>query len=306
VRIPGGAEAKLASFLALLRGSAQRRAGYVLPRLFSHLGEQGVHDLRAVSPRHLFGFARALCEARTPPLSPWTRNAYLGTVRRFFAFLYARGEILLDPARELPIVRPRQLPRRVPSEAQVRRLMSAASLTTPLALRDRAILETFYGTGLRVGECVRLDLADVDLGGGTLFVRDGKGRKDRVVPLVGRARKALDAYLQHGREELAKGRGKAALFLGRCHARRLSAEGVRKLLERYERGTKVSPHLLRHAYATHLLAGGADIRHVQALLGHRRIQTTALYTRVDLSELRRAIERAHPLLRKHRVRHRPR
>jgi site-specific recombinase XerD len=126
-----------------------------------------------------------------------------------------------------------------------------------------------------------------------------------VVPLVGQAREALDAYLRGAREHLARGRGVTAVFLGRCYGRRLSAEGVRKLLKRYHKEAQMSPHLLRHAYATHLLKGGADIRHIQALLGHRRIETTAQYTRVEASDLRRAIERAHPLLRSRRARRHP-
>jgi integrase/recombinase XerD len=265
------------------------------------LREEGVRDVRSVSPAHLFAFARALAEENAPPLAAWTLNAYLGTVRRFFAFLYAQGVILLDPARELSVSRPRGLPRPVPSEARVRRLMNASFLKTPVALRDRAILETLYGTGIRRGECQRLDLTDVDLRGGTLFVREGKGKKDRVLPLLGRARGALDAYLKDGREALAKRKGERALFLSRCGGKRLSELGLGLVVTRHQGAAKLSPHLLRHAFATHLLAGGASIRHVQALLGHRRIQTTALYTRVDVRELRRVIERAHPLFRNSRV-----
>ena len=139
-------------------------------------------------------------------------------------------------------------------------------------------------------------MTDVDLGQALLFVRDGKGKKDRIVPLAVRAALALVAYLCDGRPEIAKDAREAALFLSTL-GRRLSRTQLHAMLRTHAdaaRLSHVSPHALRHAYATHLLRGGASVRHVQELLGHRSLQTTALYTRVDVEDLRRVIDRAHP------------
>jgi integrase/recombinase XerD len=166
-----------------------------------------------------------------------------------------------------------------------------------LCLRDRAILETLYGTGIRRSECVRLDVKDLDLAEGLLLVRNGKGRKDRLVPVPGRAAAALDEYLRGCRPRLLQDLREEALFLS-LRGRRLEVTGLRGLVGRHARaagiGRPVSVHALRHAYATHLLRGGADVRHIQELLGHAQLETTALYTRVVTSDLREAIGRAHP------------
>jgi integrase/recombinase XerD len=164
-----------------------------------------------------------------------------------------------------------------------------------LGRRDRAILELLYGTGLRMMECVRLDLSDVDVSQGVVLVRDGKGRKDRLVPLSGQARAALELYLQECRPELVKPLGDGALFLSR-YGRRLSGVALRLLVRTHARraGVEASCHVLRHSCATHLLGGGADIREIQKLLGHKDLTTTAVYTRVDVRALAAMIRRCHP------------
>jgi site-specific recombinase XerD len=181
------------------------------------------------------------------------------------------------------------------SAAQVRRVLEAPSEASALGLRDRALLELLYGTGLRLMECVRIDLADLDLAQGTLLVRSGKGRKDRYVPVPARAREALARYLREARLALTERCDDGALFVARF-GRRLGAMSVRALVRRYGRkvGVKVSTHVLRHSCATHLVAGGADVRHVQKLLGHKRLATTALYTKVDTSALLDMLRRRHP------------
>jgi integrase/recombinase XerD len=160
--------------------------------------------------------------------------------------------------------------------------------------RDRAVLELLYGTGLRVGEASRLDVPDLDLREGVLLVRNGKGRKDRVVPVPGRAAAALDVYLLEARPDLAR-LYDPALFLSTFGVR-LGAPGMRLMIKKHGRaiGARLTPHTLRHTCATHLLRGGADIRHVQELLGHRSLATTALYTRVAIADLRAVIARSHP------------
>ena len=168
---------------------------------------------------------------------------------------------------------------------------------TKTGTRDRAILELLYGTGLRLSECTRLDLPDLSLGGRHLFVRNGKGRKDRVVPLMGRAAHALTIYLKEVRPSLSKTLRESAVFLSR-DGNRISTNQVQTRLALYGQGAglkmKLRPHLLRHTCATHLLAGGASIRHVQSLLGHRSLRTTEIYTRVEIGDLRQVLLRAHP------------
>lgn len=290
----------------------EQRARLVLPRLFAHLRDQGVRDVPAVSEAHLIAFARHLAvvprkygpEGAT--LSPGTQSCYLDAVRGFFAFLEKRGVILRNPAQDLPTPRVRRLPRRVLSEAEARRLMNAPSRVSVLGQRDRAILETLYGTGIRRSECLRVDVTDVDLGQELLFVRNGKGKKDRLVPLTGQARAALDRYLREGRPELVNDSREVALFLSK-YGRRLGPTQLYAILRTHAQAAGIKgpvfPHALRHSYATHLLKGKASIRHVQELLGHQSLQATALYTRVDVEDLREVLRRCHP---RERLRRRPR
>ncbi len=277
--------------------SSLEKAQLELPWLIHHLSENGVADARAVSEAHLVAYARHL-EARPTrwgsPLAATSRASALSTVRRFFSFLASRGLILRDPARGVPLPRSPRLPRGVLTEAQARRLVAAPFPGSPIGKRDRAILELLYGTGIRLGEAARADVTDVDIRQRILLVRSGKGKKDRIVPVPGRAAMALNRYLAEARPELVK-RIDSALFVSR-HGGRLSLVGLRAIVKRHGRaiGVELSPHALRHTCATHLLRGGASIRHVQELLGHRCLSTTALYTRVAIEDLRQLIARAHP------------
>jgi len=254
-------------------------------------------DVRAVSEEQLVAYARHLASLTSRwggPIKPASRAAELVHAQRFFAWLTKRGLILQDPASELPLPKTHPLPRAVPTVTQARRLMAAPDRTTVLGRRARAILEVIYGTGIRLSECSRLDLGDLDLSRGLLLIRDGKGRKDRCVPVMGRAAVALRWYLQHSRPELLR-RVEPALFLSRL-GRRISTVCLARLVKAHGRavGLEISTHSLRHACATQLLRGGADIRHVQVLLGHRQLESTAIYTRVDIADLRRVLRRAHP------------
>jgi len=277
--------------------SSLEKARFELPRLIHHLRENGVKDARAVTEEHLVGYARRLEERvtrRGTPLAAASRASTISTMRRFFAFLASRGYLLHDPAQAIPLPRSTRLPRGILSETQARQLVAAPSPDSLIGKRDRAILELLYGTGIRLGEAARADVSDLDLREGVLLVRSGKGRKDRVVPVEGRAALALDTYLGEARSELVK-RVDPALFISR-HGGRLSLVGLRAVVQRHGRaiGLAVSPHALRHICATHLLRGGADVRHVQELLGHRCLATTALYTRVAIEDLRKVLARVHP------------
>jgi site-specific recombinase XerD len=298
-------EAWARSFLARLeargcRPNTRQTAAVALSLFLEHLQRVRVRDLRRVGEAHVVAFRRwlaALESRRTrQPLSVSTQAGYLSAVRCFFRDLVAQRLLLYDPARGVPLPRLRRLPRPL-SARVVRRLVTAPDALSTRGRRDRALLELLYGTGLRLSECVRLDLQDLDLVSGTVLVRDGKGSKDRYVPLSGQALKAVDFYLREARPLLQRpGRpDQGALFLSK-YGVRLGGLSVRKLVRGYGQavGARASTHRLRHSYATHLLEGGADVRQIQELLGHKRIATTTFYTRVDLRGLRAMIGRCHP------------
>jgi integrase/recombinase XerD len=224
-------------------------------------------------------------------------------VRGFHRFLALEGDVTTDPAEAVPPPRPpSRLPKAIPVES-VERLLEAALIgDTPVALRDRALFEVLYGAGARISEAIGLDIDDLDLG--DLDFRQGsvrllgKGDKQRVVPLGSYAVSAVDAYLVRARPVLASnGRGTPAVFLNQRGARlsRQSAWGVlQQAAARAGLAGHVSPHTLRHSFATHLLDGGADVRVVQELLGHASVTTTQIYTLVSPQRLREVYAGAHP------------
>jgi integrase/recombinase XerD len=293
------------------------QAKKVLPPFFAHLAGHGIKDVCAVSEEHLLSYARLLRTRTTnkgTPLASDSQANYLRGLRAFFAFLMKHGRILRNPAVNMPIPRKSRLPRTVLSETEARRLMSSPSPWTIMGRRDRAILETLYGTGLRGGECVRADLQDLDLQMRLLLVRNGKGRKDRMVPVPAQAVLALVDYLRESRPELVRRGDEVALFVS-ARGTRLQTPALRRIIRVRAQDVQIAravfPHVLRHTYATHLLNGGADVRHVQKLLGHEHLETTALYTRVAIRDLQRVMARSHPREKKRRggerrLRRRPR
>jgi integrase/recombinase XerD len=271
-----------------------------LRRFAAQLDGRRRRDLRRVDERDLARYLAQLRRAETRAglgLSDWTVYNYCKVLKRFFGFLASAGLLLRDPSSGLELKAPQTLPRHVPSAAQLARLMQQPQQTA-VGLRDRALLEVLYGSGLRISECSRLELGDLDLCRGLVFVRDGKGRKDRVVPLSGRAVTALLTYLRGSRRELLRTAHEAALFLSARGGGRMGVAELRVRVYWYARRagftSALGPHRLRHACATHLLQGGASVRHVQAILGHKCLATTALYTRVVMRDLAAVIARAHP------------
>jgi integrase/recombinase XerD len=222
----------------------------------------------------------------------------LKAIRSLYRFLYRRGLALHDAAAAVEMPRgEKRLPRVILSQAEVRRILAEPAGRAPRVLRDRAILEVLYGTGLRAGELINLAVEDVDTEDRVLRVVLGKGRKDRHVPLTRAAADAIEAYLVKGRPALVGRRKRPHLFL--------TATGFplnRGPLNVMVRGwatqagvkKRVTCHTFRHTLATHLLKGRADIRHIQALLGHESLSTTERYTRVEVSDLKKVLERAHP------------
>lgn len=270
-------------------------------------------SLGDVTAEHVAAFrdhelARPKKTGQTGVLAAPTIGHAVATLRGFFAYLAAEGVVLVDPARELESPRrPQRLPRAVPSERQVKRLLAAPGSGTALDLRARALLELLYSTGLRNAEVCALDRGDVDLESRLVHVRRGKGGKERRVPLGRRAARALARYLEAAWPELRRKRyavtqeADVPLFLSRLGTR-LQEQMLRWLLRRWRSDARlaapVTPHSLRHACATHLLAGGADVRQIQVLLGHASLKSTEIYTRVETGDLRRMIDRFHPRSRK--------
>jgi integrase/recombinase XerD len=282
------------------------QARHVLPRFLSHLREKRLRELRGVREEHVDAYARHLAHRKSKhgrPLAVATQLVHLTMARRFFRFLFRRRWILQDPTKDLMLPRHDSLPRTILSLSQARQLMSAPHRYhgrwwwPHVEKRDHAILELLYGAGIRKGECVRLDVADADLLQGQILVRNGKGKKDRVVPIPLRAAQALDAYLRDARPAFVKDRRVSALFTS-WMGRRLKPVTLTAMLKRRAKAARLpvslSPHVLRHTCATHLLKGGADVRHVQEILGHAHLDSTMRYTRVAIADLHKVIERSHP------------
>ncbi len=252
-------------------------------------------DVQAADVQRYQGELYASRKPKGRPYAPGTVALRLIAVKTFFRFLQRRGFRLFDPSSALELPRlSKKLPRVILSEAEARRIVTAPRGRDPLTLRDRAILETLYGTGLRVGELVHLRPEDVE--DRVLRVVRGKGSKSRYVPRA--AARAIERYLEARPVLLARHPASLWLFAGERRGLRLHRAQVEKIVRRWVQlaGVKKSAscHTFRHSIATHLLRAGADIRQIQALLGHSDLGTTERYTHVAINDLRRVVERTHP------------
>jgi site-specific recombinase XerD len=236
--------------------------------------------LEQVDIRVLSDYVASLGQRRARKLAPTTISRKLAAVRAFLR--HALGPERVPDGRLAPR-RPRRLPD-APTPVEIERLLSALEGDGAIAIRNRALVELVYSAGLRSAEAVGLDLGDVDFEQELVHVRRGKGGKDRVIPLGEEAQHWLARYLRDARPELASG-ANDALFLS-ARGRRLDTSTLRRIAPH--------PHRLRHAFATHLLEGGADLRTIQELLGHSSLSTTQVYSHVDPRHLRRAYDSAHP------------
>jgi integrase/recombinase XerD len=292
--------------LAVERGLAANTLSSYRRDLRRYLGHLAGRDIDApdkVGEADVSAFLVALREGDEdhPPLAANSAARAVVAVRGFHRFLLREGLVTIDAARG---VRPPSPPKRLPkaiSVQEVEALLAAAGADeTPRALRDRALLELLYGSGARISEAVGLDVDDLDVdpaGSGTVRLL-GKGSKERVVPVGSYAREAASAYLVRGRPALAaSGSGSPALFLN-ARGGRLSRQSawtvLRAAAERAGLRRAISPHTLRHSFATHLLDGGADVRVVQELLGHASVTTTQVYTLVTVDRLREVYATSHP------------
>ena len=263
-----------------------------LMEFFDHLKARGITTLKDVNKQTLRDYISGLIERGLAKSSIACR---LSAIRSFYRYLMREEMIAVSPA--ATTVSPR-LDRRLPSFLtieEVKRLIESPDQATPQGLRDRALMEMLYASGLRVSELVNLDVEQVNLNTNEIRVW-GKGTKERVVLIGQPAHQALTDYLERGRPELLGKKKGNALFVNR-YGGRLPARRVQKIIDKYARniGKKVHPHMLRHTFATHLLDGGADLKVVQELLGHVDLSSTQIYTHVTQSRARKVYLSAHPL-----------
>ena len=278
-----------------------------LRRYLAHLHSRHVNTADGISEPDISAFLLALREGDPdhPPLAANSAARAVVAVRGFHRFLLREGVTTTDPASAVhPPPPPKRLPKAITVEEVEALLDAAGADQTPRAVRDRALLELLYGCGARISEAVGLDVDELDLDSGTVKLL-GKGSKQRIVPIGSYARQAIEAYLVRARPVLAAGGGgptmSPALFLN-ARGGRLSRQSAWTVLRaaagraglRDDVRREISPHTLRHSFATHLLDGGADIRVVQELLGHASVTTTQVYTLVTVERLREVYAVAHP------------
>ena len=287
---------RFSDFLALEQGASPRTSEAYrrdVARLTTYVAAKGAAGPSDISSRMLREFVYHLKDLGLAPASI-RRN--VSSVRTYFRYLLADGHVVRDPSERLETPkRWRSLPD-VLTVDEVNRLLAAPSLDEPLAFRDRALLELAYGAGLRVSEWITLAVRDVLFEEGLVRVF-GKGSKERLVPIGRSAIGAVAIYLRELRPRLERGEGKGILILN-ARGRPLTRMGAWKILrhhvEKAQITKHVSPHTLRHSFATHLLEGGADLRAVQEMLGHADISTTQIYTHVDREYLRAVHKQFHP------------
>jgi integrase/recombinase XerD len=312
-QLHGGIESLMLDFLAYLeleRGLSRNTLDAYRSDLLQFGRFLQAHDVRATEATHseLAAFLAELAGAERPasaeaadrPLRPPAAAATLGRkvacLRSFYRHLRREGMIEHDPTAELHGPRKTQRLPRVLSREEVARLLREPTGSEPLALRDRALLELMYACGLRVSEVIGLELADVDIEEAMLCAR-GKGSKERLVPVGRQAIAALAAYRARGRPVLLGAKADSKLFLNR-RGGGLTRQGLYKIVQGHARGAgleeRMSPHTLRHSFATHLLAGGCDLRSLQEMLGHADLATTQVYTHLSAERLKDAYFSAHP------------
>ena len=271
-----------------------------LDRYLQWCAGRSIADIDDVSENDVADFAVSLRQpaGEVPALGASSAARVVVSVRTFHRFAAREGLTAADPARHVrPSAIPRRLPKALPYEQVQALIENAGDADTPEGLRDRALVEFLYGTGTRISEAVGLDVDDVDLETLTVVVT-GKGDKQRMLPIGEFAADALSAYLVRGRPALApKGRGTPRLFLnslGRPLSRQSAYGVLQGAARRAQIASAVSPHTLRHSFATHLLERGADVRVVQELLGHASVTTTQIYTMVTVDTLREVYATSHP------------
>ena len=244
--------------------------------------------------RHLYHYRKQ----NGQPLSSLTQRSWLSALRGWFRWLTKHNHILYNPASEIELPKfERRLPKNILSVREVEAVLAVPDLSDPLGVRDRAVLETLYSTGIRRMEIANLKLHDIDVDRGTLMIRQGKGKKDRVVPIGTRALDWLDKYIREVRHRLVVEPQDTTLFLTN-HGEPLNTNRLSQLVRQHvtaaDIGKSGSCHLFRHSMATLMLENGADIRFIQAMLGHATLESTQVYTQVSIRQLKQIHEATHP------------
>jgi integrase/recombinase XerD len=262
--------------------------------------ERGIDRPQGVTKPILEGYQKHLFyyrQANGEPLSSTSRNHYITSVKQFFKWLTQENHLLYNPASELFVPRQTMTLPTVLTIEEIEQLMQQPEIQTPYGLRDRAILEVLYSTGIRRSELCNLKLHDISLVQLTLYVRKGKGGKDRLLPLGERAAQWLDMYLRKVRPQLLLDINEEVLFLndyGSMFSDNKLGDRVKRFMKNAGINAIGSCHLLRHAMATHMLENGADIRYIQAMLGHADLTSTQMYTHVSIRKLQEIHAQTHP------------
>ncbi len=269
-----------------------------LRQFLEYLGEEREDGqcpllLREAEPARLVAYVVWM---REKGMAPSTIARRLAALRSFYNFMVQEDYLELNPARDIDIPKPDKRLPRILTVSEVERLLRQPDEGRPIGLRDRAILELLYATGIRVSELVSLDLEHINTARRQLRCT-GKGHKERIVPMGSISAGAVRRYLDAGRPELLRNPLEEALFVNN-HGRRLTRQGIWKIVKRHGRGAsidkRITPHIMRHSFATHLLENGADLRSVQEMLGHADISTTQIYTHLTGRHLKDVYSRAHP------------
>lgn len=263
--------------------------------------DRGLHRPNEITRPILESYQRALYQHRKKngePLSVMSQNGRMVPIRALFKWLVRQHVLLYNPASDLEFPRAeKRLPKSILTESDVETILNLTDITTPLGLRDRAILETLYSTGIRRLELIGLKWSVVDYERGTLFIDQGKGKKDRMIPIGERALQWIYKYQYEGRPALTLGQDDGSLFVNHL-GEALSPNGLSGLVHNYIKqadiGKSGSCHLFRHTCATLMLENGADIRFIQALLGHAKLETTGIYTQVSIRQLKKIHSMTHP------------
>jgi integrase/recombinase XerD len=264
-----------------------------LNRFFDYLKRKGIRDPLQTGKFDVRAFLLTL---RSAGLSAKTIVRNLVAIRTFFRFLVQEGMLQVNPVEELESPKVAKNLPEILTMKEAERLVEQPNLQTPLGIRDRAMLEVLYATGMRVSELTRLPIHQVNLEAGYVLLY-GKGSKERIVPLGAEAMKWVTRYLTEVRQKLVKAKGSGYLFLtrsGKEMSRQMFWKNLKAYALRAGLRKKISPHLLRHSFASHLLEGGADLRSVQMMLGHSDISTTQIYTHVTGERLKKIHQRYHP------------
>jgi integrase/recombinase XerD len=289
----------------LMRNCSQRTIAswrYKLNRFVSWLGERSIDCMSEVTPDLVSAYRRSLFHYRNPktglPLKFDTQASYLIPIRRWFDWMVIQCFIETDPALTLELPKSQhRLPTSILTVEEVETLLNQPNVKTKLGLRDRAILETFYSSGIRCGELAALDVYDINLQRQILTVRLGKGNKDRVVPIGRRALTCIHKWIEDIRPDMVTQSSAESLFVSK-NGRRLGPNYVSNLVKKYLNGIGIkqrgSCHLLRHTAATLMMENGADLRSLQQFLGHARLNTTQIYTHVSIQRLQEVHRKTHP------------